>query len=531
VHRAGASHETTISHSDDRPETYKRCIGLTVLAHPNPARIGDFVPLFDEDRAGAIELNRLTPDLRDTSGVVTGPLDTPHLSRRSVHIAHRDGFITLRADSVAVEVNGRPLHGELTCNMSNELGGVAVLLGRHVAVWIGHQEIVPRPPALPGLIGESTAMRLLRADIHRAAEAQVPVLLRGETGVGKEIVAHALHTRSPRAAGPYVAVNMAGIPPTMAAAELFGHKRGAFTGAIEDREGYFVRANQGTLFLDEIGDTPPSAQALLLRAIEHRVIQPIGGNVRNVDVRLVAATESDLETAVADGTFRQSLLRRFPFTLRLPPLRARRDDIGLLFFHLVREQLRERGDAQGLAPLSASDPPWVPASLVARLAIYHWPGNVRELANIAYQFAARNHGRERGFFGSEIESLLGTQPQPYEVDGGRRGSEPPGRPNDTGFSAAERESAVHPTEERIQQVLAGVDYSVERAASVLGVSRSYLYNRVSESKVVQRATDLTVEQIQPALEAHAGDVKAAARFLRVSERALRLQMKRLKMER
>src|SRR5262249_39624938 len=149
----------------------------------------------------------------------------------------------------------------------------------------------------------------------------------------------AIHKHSRRAASPYVAVNVAGVPPTMAASELFGHKRGSFTGASQERKGYFAQAHGGTLFLDEIGDVSFDVQALLLRAVQEGAIQPLGGGVKQVDVRLIAATDSDLESAVARRESREPLLRRFSYEIHVPPLRARRDDVGLLFLHLLRERL------------------------------------------------------------------------------------------------------------------------------------------------------------------------------------------------
>jgi two-component system nitrogen regulation response regulator GlnG len=165
-----------------------------------------------------------------------------------------------------------------------------------------------------------------------------PVLLRGESGTGKELVAHAIHEASPRRTGPYVAVNMAAIPPSLAAAELFGATRGAFTGADHDRPGYFSRAHRGTLFLDEIGETAPEVQALLLRVLEAGEVQAVGGlEPRRVDVRVLAATDADLQGMTAMDRFRAPLLHRLMAGyLQVPALRARREDFGRLLYAFLR---------------------------------------------------------------------------------------------------------------------------------------------------------------------------------------------------
>ena len=197
-----------------------------------------------------------------------------------------------------------------------------LLAGRIVLV------LHPMPPAPAreveglGLTGDSAAMAQVRADVRRVADLEVAVLLRGETGTGKELVARAIHRRSPRRSRPYLAVNMGAIPPALAAAELFGAARGAFTGADQRRTGYFSQAHGGTLFLDEIGETPPEVQVLLLRALETGEIQPVGAEApRRVDVRVLAATDADLEAAIAAGRFRAPLLHRLNgYEIRLPAL-------------------------------------------------------------------------------------------------------------------------------------------------------------------------------------------------------------------
>ncbi len=219
------------------------------------------------------------------------------------------------------------------------------------------------------LVGESLALRQAFAVLELAARSDVTVLLEGETGTGKELAARALHEAGPRRRGPFVAVDCGALPESLVDSELFGHERGAFTGATSDRKGALGRASGGTLFLDEIDGVSPAVQARLLRALEERVIRPVGSD-REVplDLRLVVATQAPLPARVADGRFRADLFYRIAVLhLRLPPLRERREDVA----PIVAELLRRRG----LEPGSVEGPG------LQRLCAHDWPGNVRELRN------------------------------------------------------------------------------------------------------------------------------------------------------
>ncbi|MDF1579902.1 MAG: sigma-54 dependent transcriptional regulator [Desulfuromonadales bacterium] len=219
------------------------------------------------------------------------------------------------------------------------------------------------------IVGTSTAMREVFDVVRRVASSEATVLISGESGTGKELVAAALHHGSERAAEAFIPVNCAAIPAELLESELFGHVKGAFTGAIRDRPGKFELANGGTLFLDEVGELPLVLQPKLLRAIQEREITPVGGMARKVDVRLIAATNRDLATACAEGDFREDLYYRLAvIPLHLPPLRERRDDIPLLVRHFFDKH------AKGVT-VSISD------DALAELCAANWPGNVRELEN------------------------------------------------------------------------------------------------------------------------------------------------------
>jgi len=233
------------------------------------------------------------------------------------------------------------------------------------------------------LVGESLGMREVFAVLERVAQSDATLLVEGETGTGKELVARALHEASARRRGPFVAVDCGALPEGLLDSELFGHVRGAFTGAAAARAGMIARADGGTLFLDELGRIPPPVQARLLRVLEERVVRPLGGDSeRAVDVRVIAASRDDLDAEVAAGRFRPDLLYRLAVVrIALPPVRSRREDIPLL----VRDLLRRRGLADE-APTGRG---------LDRLIAHGWPGNVRELRNVLDRAIALAPGAQR----------------------------------------------------------------------------------------------------------------------------------------
>jgi len=231
-----------------------------------------------------------------------------------------------------------------------------------------------QPSGIDGLIGQSEALKRAVDMAHRAAPTDLTVLVQGESGTGKEVLARAIHRLSARKDGPFVPVNCAAIPEGLLESELFGHERGAFTGAVRARPGRFELAKEGTLFLDEIGDMPPSMQAKILRVLQEREFERVGGTrTMTADVRVIAATHRDLEAAVAQGTFRQDLFYRLQGVgIVLPPLRERVDDLPLLATHLL-ERAAQRLNRQ---------PAVLSPEALRCLWTYAWPGNVRELQHL-----------------------------------------------------------------------------------------------------------------------------------------------------
>jgi DNA-binding NtrC family response regulator/tetratricopeptide (TPR) repeat protein len=301
----------------------------------------------------------------------------------------------------------------------------------------------------PGLLGQSAAMRRALAKLDAAVDSDLPVLLVGETGTGKELFARALHDCGPRARAPFVAINCGAIPDALFEAELFGHARGAFTGADRARPGLLARAEGGTLLLDEIGELPLPRQAALLRALETRRYRPVGSDdERDLRVRVVAATNRDLEQAVESGTFRRDLLYRLNvIRLRVPPLRERTDDIALL----ARAFLKQTGSGAEIAP-DATD----------ALAAYHWPGNVRELEHVMQRLA-----------GTAVDVLLLAH-LPRELRSGAKVSSLGSRRTRAVGRAAE------PSDERaeVERALERASGNISHAARSLGITRHGLKKRM-----------------------------------------------------
>ncbi|MEZ4391626.1 MAG: sigma-54 dependent transcriptional regulator [Polyangiales bacterium] len=301
------------------------------------------------------------------------------------------------------------------------------------------------------LVGESPAFRALVDDARRVARREVTVLLRGETGTGKELIASLIHAESPRRDGPCVRFNCAAIPAEVAESELFGHARGAFTGAVAARKGYWAQADGGTLVLDEVGELPIALQPKLLRALQEGEIQPVGAaRVERVSARVVASTHRDLRAEVDAGRFREDLYYRLAVVeLTVPPLRARRDDIPRLIDHL-----RRRYAARFELPDARFSP-----ELVDALRARPWPGNVRELENAVARILALSDG---GALGLEALSRLdGDASAPAESP--RRGL----RDEVAGFER-----------DLLQRALAECDGNQSEAARRLGLSRMTLLDKL-----------------------------------------------------
>jgi two-component system nitrogen regulation response regulator GlnG len=333
------------------------------------------------------------------------------------------------------------------------------------------------------------------------------VLIRGESGTGKELVARAIQEASPRARGPFVAVNMAAIPATTAAAELFGHTAGAFTGAQRDAPGLFARADGGTIFLDEVGESPVEVQAALLRVLASGEVQPVGGGgARRVNVRVLSATDLDLEESVERGTFREPLLHRLSgFVLLVPPLRERRDDVGRLFAHFLPRELEAVGEGRRLATLAGRDPYLGPEVLRAFL-LSSWPGNVRQLRNWVQQLVVCSRGEPRARLPAALAGAARAAPARPAAPVARR------RPSEIGEAA-------------LLEALRRNGWQTGATAAELGISRTSLYALIDGSRTIRKAKSVPPDELRQVFAECDGDVDVMSARLEVSRRGLQLRLK------
>ncbi len=446
---------------------------LTLMLHPQVGRVGEVALLKDLVTRGRVSLSRLEPEFGRLTEDACGPLLDPFLSRKPVKIESvTEGGLRLSVSSsgLQVSVNGAPLERDRVIDAAALDRGTLIQLGGRVVLLL-HRVTLPveRGPQL-GLVGESDALEAVRRSVRRVADVDVPVLIRGETGTGKELIARAIAANSSRRAGPFVAVNMAAIPSAIAASELFGHAKGAFTGAVDDRSGYFADAQGGTLFLDEVGLAPPEVQAMLLRALETREVRPLGSRrARKVDVRFLAATDAELELLVAQGKFSEALLNRISgFQITAPPLRARREDVGRLVVYLLREELLAMGEGHRLDAPPEGQAPWFSADLMERLARASWPGNVRQLRNVVRQIVISSRGEPRARLDDglldEVEDMRPTSARP-EADEHKAGTS--------------RTATLKEIEKRaIREALTLHAGNQTRAAAALGMSRRTFCERI-----------------------------------------------------
>jgi two-component system response regulator HydG len=310
---------------------------------------------------------------------------------------------------------------------------------------------------LDQIIGRSAGLREVLDRVMRVAPSDATVLLTGESGTGKEVVARALHVSSRRGDRPFVPVNCAAITETLLESELFGHARGAFTGATRARRGLFEEADGGTLFIDEVGETAPGFQAKLLRALQDGEIRRVGESMPvRVDVRIIAATNQDLRKAIAEKRFREDLFYRLNVVpIRIPPLRERLEDVPLLAVHFLA-QYNLRAGTQKI---------FTPAAL-AELTEHAWPGNVRELENMVEQAAALSPSTEIGEAGIQFEPAAGP-----------RSDQPPGQARTLAAAVAEAERGS------IQAALQRCDGDLARVALELGVSSTTLWRKMKRLEV------------------------------------------------
>lgn len=500
----------TPDHSNTQPEqAVTPCVGI--IWHSDVTRIGDTAPILF---AGSHEahLSRTEPLFSSKDGVQTAPLLDRHVSRKPLVIRRlgtRTYEITPPASAMSVSVNGRRIESPIKVSL-NDLGqDIIIALSGHVVLSLfeGAVERSDRPARF-GILGVCAQNQFLWRTIEKVAASDLPVLIQGETGTGKELVAHALHRTSPRARYQMQSVNMATLAPDLAAAELFGVTKGAFTGASNDRAGLFEQAINSTLFLDEIGNTPEAVQPMLLRTLESREYRRVGAEaVRRSNARIVAATDQDLNMPA----FSQPLLQRLESVdIRVPPLRERRVDIGLLVLHFFND-LR---DLQGPGEKPEIDGIFSGA-LMEKFALHSWPGNVRELRN-AVQKAA---------LGQPIDMLppATRSDAPTHILG-------TGETTVSSPKKAPYREAMYVTETEMLAALDRTGWRIKEAAEALGISRPSLYKLMKKFDGVRTIEDLSERDIREQMALFPDDLDAWAKALRVGRDALKRHIRSLRLD-
>ena len=405
-------------------------------------------------------------------------LDEPHVSRHHTLVrAHEDGSYLLSdlGSSNGTYLNGRRvlLPERLRHRDVVKIGAVTLTFVHpaseraqaQAAAGDDYTMTGEEPPHELTVVGTGPAMEAVFRLMTKAAGSTIAVLIQGETGTGKELVARAIHAVSPRGRGPFLAVNCAAMPETLLESQLFGHRRGSFTGADRDRVGLFEAATGGTVLLDEIGEMPLAMQAKLLRVLQEGEVTPIGDTrPRSVDVRVVSATNRDLSAEVADRRFREDLFYRLTsFPITLPPLRERREDIPVLVERFAAQAAhahRKRIDG-------------VTAQALECLQRFEWPGNVRELQNEvqrAVVLAEQGEALDVGHLSPRLRGV--TEPVPRASDAEPASGAPPG--------VQLREARAAFEARHIADVLRQQGGNVSRAAGVLGLSRMQLHRKLKE---------------------------------------------------
>jgi DNA-binding NtrC family response regulator len=314
---------------------------------------------------------------------------------------------------------------------------------------------------LRNIVGSSSAMRKVYDQIEKVLESEITVFIAGESGTGKELVAKAIHYASLRSDGPFIDVNCAAIPEGLQESELFGHEKGAFTGAVATHPGKFEQANGGTIFLDEVGEMSPSAQARLLRVLQERVLQRVGGmDTIELDVRVVSASNRDLATMVEENSFRQDLFYRLVvFPISLPPLRDRREDIPLLVEHFLEKYARDAGKRVTR----------VEAKAMEALASHGWPGNVRELENVIHRTLLVSAGLE-----------LTLDDLPPGISSGDETTAPAAKSSAEGSAELDSMNLEELERNAIIRAMERNQGNLSDVARQLGIGRSTLYRKLEQ---------------------------------------------------
>lgn len=507
---------------------------LTLVWHPNAHRAGERILLYPLTKGGEVHISRAEPDFVRNGSAAGEPLDDPYISRKPIVLrAAKGGGITVitAADGTRVTCGQTPVEDRIDLEPDQIARGVPlVLAGRIVLLLHLVEPEVGTSASSMGMVGDSAGIRRVRVHVERVADLNVPVLIRGETGTGKELVARAIHDKSPRRTGPFVGVNLAAIPKELAAAELFGAAKGAFTGANRDREGFFQTARGGTLFLDELGEAPLDVQVMLLRVLETGEMYPVGASAPiPADVRLIAATDANLEQQIKNDRFKAPLLHRLSgYEIWIPPLRQRREDIGVLVYHFAKEELAAIGESHRLHSTDPYTDPWLPPALATLLVTYDWTGNIRQLRNVVRRIVIGSRGQATTQLDPQLEAELSASAQPPPAPN----TPPPPAPLPASVPqpsapSGPRRKPSEVSEAELVSVLRTNAWDLKAAADELGIPRPSIYDLIQRSPNIRKAGDLSSDEIKRCFHDCGGDLDRMVTMLEVSKRALQRRLNEL----
>jgi two-component system nitrogen regulation response regulator GlnG len=493
---------------------------LEVLFHSDISRIGDQTELDLLELDEPLVVGRDRPLFRDGNGN-TAPLADPCISREQLQIAcvARNSFAISPATTARRKVTLRTIDGEDVAPGKAVRPGTLIAIGDRVLLLLALRKERDNLDRM-GLVGESEIMWAVRNKIRGAAVSDSTVLIHGESGSGKELVARSVHQASTRDRQPYLVVNCAAIPENLLESELFGHVRGAFTGADTSKVGFFKAAGKGTLFLDEIGELPLVMQGKLLRVLEERTVCPVGGvKEEPIQARVIAATNRDLRQEIGAGRFREDLYYRLTaLTIEVPPLRQRREDIPALFSMFLEESASKHPPLRRFWQRASQLPPPIPSSFLEQLLQCDWPGNVRQLRNVVETTAIANLDRSSFCVPVEVADDLERGATTTVAHDAASIPKPRGQRSEP---ATLRADTID--EAKLLALLEENDYVQSRVAKAAGVSHTTV-DRWMRELGLRRPRDLTREEVSDVAEQTNHDLEQMARLLKVSRRGLKLRM-------
>ncbi len=484
---------------------------LTILYHPNPERIGDYALLPQMMQGQAISLSRNTLDFSLYPGAPAHTLNDPYLSRKPLIIeaAGSDYVLKVSEDGSSVRIaGGQRLKADYCFDQAAIESGITLVIAERVLLLLHLREAGKNriESGEFGLIGACDALRVVRQSIEHCAQIGTDVLILGESGTGKELVAEAIHCNSSRCKKDLVSVNMSAIPLSLAAAELFGSVKGAYTGADSNKPGYIRQADAGTLFLDEIGDTPGELQPQLLRVLESREVQPVGGSPCKIDVRFISASDADLD----NSDFRTALRHRLgSYEIHMPPLRERQGDVARLILHFLNAEYKNVGMPNrliedGCKPNLAHS--WL--IIFEQLCSHNWPGHVRELRNIVRQLVINNQSSGVVMMPAHVPKQL-AKPDPIAK---------------TKVPVPLRRY-TEVTVEELHQAMDQANWEIMSAAKLLGVSRQSIYKLIERDSKLRMVGDIPAGELLASYEKCGGDFLAMRDHLKASLPALRRRLR------